>query len=238
MRVLALGGAGAMGIHACRTIVEASDEVELVVTDLDAERAARIAEQVGDRTDGVGLDVTNGRALAGALERVDVMNTVGPFFRFGVLILQAAIAAGCDYVDICDDWEPTLDMLGMDDAARDAGVIALVGMGASPGLSNLLAASAAGELDQVEEIVTGWSLTAGGLDTPASPTPSAAVVHGIQQITGTIRVTRDGRAVDGPALRRTPIGYPGVGRRMAWTFGHPEALTLPATFPSVRTSVT
>jgi saccharopine dehydrogenase-like NADP-dependent oxidoreductase len=238
MRVLALGGAGAMGVHACRTIVEAADDVEVVVADLDADRAGRVADQLGERAGGVGLDVTDGRALAAALEGADVVvNTVGPFFRFGVPVLRAAIAAGCDYVDICDDWEPTLDMLAMDGAAREAGVTALVGAGASPGVSNLLAASAVGELDEVDEVVTGWSLTAGGLDAPAARVPSAAVVHGIQQVTGTIRVTRDGRPVDEPPLRPTPIDYPGVGRRSAWTFGHPEALTLPAAFPSVRTSV-
>ena len=42
-----------------------------------------------------------------------VMNTVGPFFRFGVPILTAAIDAGTDYIDVCDDWEPTLEMLAL-----------------------------------------------------------------------------------------------------------------------------
>lgn len=238
MRVLALGGAGAMGRHACRTLTRTHDDIELIVTDLDASRATEVAAGLGAGASGIGLDVTDGRALADALTGVDVVvNTVGPFFRFGVPILQAAITAGCDYVDICDDWEPTVEMLALDGAAREAGVTALVGMGASPGISNLLAASAAGELDEVSELVTGWSLTAGGLDPPTSGAPSAAVVHAIQQITGTIRVTRDGRPVDEPPLRRTPIDYPGVGRRPTWTFGHPEALTLPAAFPSLRTSV-
>lgn len=239
MRVLALGGAGAMGVHACRTVAKVHEDAELIVADLDAERAAEVAASLGDRARSIGLDVTDAAALTEAIRRADVvMNTVGPFFRFGVPILRAAIAQGRDYVDICDDWEPTVEMLGLNEAAKAAGSTALVGMGASPGVSNLLAVSAARELDRVDEIITGWDLTTGGLDAASIPgVPSAAVVHAIEQITGTIRVTRGGRPVDEPALRRTRLDYPGVGRRRAWTFGHPEALTMPAAFPSVTTSL-
>lgn len=239
MRVLALGGAGAMGVHACRTVAKVHEDAELIVADLDAERAAEVAAGLGGRARSVGLDVTDAAALAEAIGRADVvMNTVGPFFRFGVPILRAAIAQGRDYVDICDDWEPTVEMLRLNEAAKAAGSTALVGMGASPGVSNLLAVSAARELDRVDEIITGWDLTTGGLDAASTPgVPSAAVVHAIEQITGKIRVTRGGRPVCEPALRRIRLDYPGVGRRTAWTFGHPEALTMPAAFPSVTTSL-
>jgi short subunit dehydrogenase-like uncharacterized protein len=40
-----------------------------------------------------------------------VLNCVGPFYRFGPPVLTAAIKAGVSYLDVCDDWEPTLDML-------------------------------------------------------------------------------------------------------------------------------
>ena len=54
----------------------------------------------------------------------------------------AAIEAGAHYLDICDDWEPTLDMLELGERARARGVTAVIGMGASPGLTNLLAMKA------------------------------------------------------------------------------------------------
>ncbi|WP_174189412.1 saccharopine dehydrogenase family protein [Nocardia barduliensis] len=238
MKVLALGGSGGMGVHACRIVAGLDAVTELVVTDLDERRARRFAETLGPCAAGRALDVDDAGALAAAMRGADmVMNTVGPFFRFGVPILAAAIEAGCDYIDICDDWEPTVRMLEMGETAAKAGVTALVGMGASPGISNLLAVAAAGELDTVREIITGWNIEVAGPESGMNDAPGAAIVHGIEQLTGTIRVTREGRVVDEPALRRVRLDYPGLGRRNGWTFGHPEALTLPAAFPTVTSSV-
>ena len=79
------------------------------------------------------LDVSDRAALHSAMDGMDLaVNTCGPFFRFGVPILQAAIANGCHYLDICDDWEPTVAMLQLDQAAKTAGICATVGLGASP----------------------------------------------------------------------------------------------------------
>src|SRR5690606_15578076 len=98
------------------------------------ETAARaFAAELG--VEALGLDVTDGPALDAALRAADlVVNTVGPYFRFGPPILAAAIAAGCDYIDICDDPQPTIEMLELDARAKAAGVTALLGMGASPGV--------------------------------------------------------------------------------------------------------
>ena len=46
------------------------------------------------------------------MSKVDiVINTTGPFFKFGLPILKAAIDTNTHYFDICDDWEPTEKML-------------------------------------------------------------------------------------------------------------------------------
>jgi saccharopine dehydrogenase-like NADP-dependent oxidoreductase len=238
MRVLAVGGTGGMGRYACQIVASLDDIDDLVVTDLDEGRASAFAARIGPPARASRLDVTDELSLKSAMRDVDlVINTVGPFFRFGVLILRAAVTVGCDYVDICDDWEPTLEMLAMDADAQAAGTVALVGMGASPGVSNLLAAMAAGELDDVHTILTGWNIEAAQPEREGGSSVSAALVHGIRQMTGTIRVVRDHREVDEPPLERTAVDYPGLGERPAWTFGHPEPLTLSRTFPQVSTSV-
>jgi saccharopine dehydrogenase-like NADP-dependent oxidoreductase len=238
MRVLAVGGAGGMGRHACRIAASLNRIDDLVVTDLDEGRAAAFAATIGPPARAFGLDVTDEKPLLAALREADaVINTAGPFFRFGVPVLRAAIMAGCDYLDICDDWEPTLDMLAMHPGAQAAGVVAVIGMGASPGVSNLLATMAARELDQAHTIVTGWNIEAAQPEDNGGPGVSAALVHGIRQMTGTIRVARDHRQIDEPPLQRTIIDYPGLGERQAWTFGHPEPLTLTHTFQHAGTSV-
>ncbi|UCF47806.1 MAG: saccharopine dehydrogenase NADP-binding domain-containing protein, partial [Myxococcales bacterium] len=152
MKVVTLG-AGGMGLYAAKTAAELDFVDELVVGDLDGGAADVLAARLGPKASGAAVDVQNARAMselfAGATA---ILNTVGPFFRLGPPVLRAAIAAGVHYLDINDDWESTEAMLALDDDARSAGVTAVIGMGASPGISNMLACLAMRELDDVDEV--------------------------------------------------------------------------------------
>lgn len=233
MKLLILG-CGGMGRYAAKTASTLDFIEELTVADLDLETARRLASALGTSTHAAGVDVTDRIALEHLLRRADVvLNTVGPFFRFGPPVLRAALAAGCHYLDINDDWESTVAMLDMDAQARAAGIAAVIGMGASPGISNLLAVTAAAELDQLEELYAGFDLDAAMPETRASR-PSAASVHGVHQLTGTIRIFDGGRFVEQAPMRAIALEYPGLGSARGWTMGHPEAITFPRYFPQLR----
>jgi len=239
MKVLALGGSGGMGRWAARTAATLQEVEQLVVADLNGESAVEFACTLGPKAKGIALDVTDPDALHSALTQADaVLNTVGPFYRFGTLVLQAAIRAKCHYVDICDDWEPTLELLALDEEAREAGITGVLGMGASPGLTNMFAVLAMRELDSTEDLYTGWNLEGTAPEPESSQQGvNAALVHGMQQATGSIRVFRDGVVREEPPLIRLEIDYPGVGRRPVWTFGHPESLTFPEYYPDLKSSL-
>ncbi len=235
MRVVALGGCGDAGRHAVRTAVAFDFVDEVVVADIDGERAAAFAEDCGPKATSAAVDIEDGETLAGLLSEADiVLNAAGPFYRLGVLALRAAIEARCHYFDINDDWEPTEEMLKLDEEARKAGITAVIGIGASPGVSNLLAVKAIGQLDSVEDVTTGWSFGGGGSEEAArgasgqgARQPSAALVHWMHQCSGKIRVLRDGRFVDIAPLEEMMLEFPGIGVGTAWSVGHPEAVTLP-----------
>ena len=238
-KVLALGGAGGMGRFAARTASELNAVESVVVADLSESAAREFAGTLVGRAEGIGLDVTDTARLREAMLAADVvLNTTGPFFKLAMPILEMAIECQRHYLDICDDWEPTLDMLALDGEAREAGVTAIVGLGASPGLTNLLSLAAMNELDSVREVYTGWDLgSAVPEEESAQEGVNAAMVHAIQQITGTVKVWRDGDfAVERP-LTRVPVDFPGVGRRTTHLFGHPEAITFPHHYPELRLSL-
>lgn len=234
MRILALGGAGEMGAVAARVLADDERVTGLVVADLDQQRAAAVADTLGSKVSARGLDVTDHPALMAAMRDCDlVVNTVGPFFRFGVPTLATAIETGRDYVDICDDPQPTLEMLAMGERAKAAGVTALIGMGASPGIANLLAVLAGRQLDTVETMLTGWNVVAAQPGPGADHQTSAALLHAMRQISGTIPLTRDGTVVQRPALEQIRFDYPGIGPGIGRSFGHPEAVTLNRAFPEL-----
>jgi saccharopine dehydrogenase-like NADP-dependent oxidoreductase len=231
-KTVLLLGTGAMGSLAAQT-VSAFDEVEtLILASLDAAEAEKAAVKCRGAATAVAIDVTDHERLVQLMRRADVvLNCVGPFFRFGLPILEAAIAAGVDYLDICDDPEPTKKMLDLDAKAREADTTAIIGMGASPGLNNLLGAMVRADLDEVDLLVAGWNIEEKTDDTLAF---SAAVIHWMEQCSGTILECRDGALVDGRPLEDLAIDYPGRGKRTIYTVGHPEPVSFHYSWPEVR----
>ena len=122
MRVIVLGGAGGMARPATEVAVGLAGVDEVVVADLDGVGAEAVAAAVGGPVRAVAVDITDGPALAALLEPADVaLNFVGPYYRFGPRVLTAAIETGCHYLDVCDDWEPTRELLDLGPAAAAQG---------------------------------------------------------------------------------------------------------------------
>jgi saccharopine dehydrogenase-like NADP-dependent oxidoreductase len=235
MKVVVLG-AGGMGRYAAKAAAGFDFVEELVVGDLDGSAAEGLAAHLGPKARGTAVDVQNDRAMSELFEGATVvLNTVGPFFRFGPPVLRAAIAAGVHYLDINDDWESTEAMLALDEDARSAGVTAVIGVGASPGISNMLACLAMGELDEVDEVIAGFDLDA-AMPEERGDKPCAATIHALHQLSGHIRVFEDGAFADAKPQRRVDFDYAGLGSRSGWTMGHPEAVTFPRTFPKLRSA--
>ncbi|SDI13122.1 Saccharopine dehydrogenase, NADP-dependent [Sinosporangium album] len=240
MNVVVLG-AGHMGRYAAIQLAALPFVHDLVIGDLDEEGARSVAETLGRKARPAHIDATNRDQLKAVLEEADVVvSTVGPFFRIGAAVLDAAVQMGCHYVDICDDPAPTLELLSRDATAREAKVTAIVGAGASPGISNLLALKAIEGLEEIDTLITGWG-TGGQEDDPEEEPShrgaSAAVEHWVSQLVGPIPIQDDGRQVQGKPMAPTSIRLPGSAPITAYTVGHPEPVTLPRYFPAIRHSI-
>ena len=131
-------------------------------------------------------------------------------------------------MDICDDWEPTEKMLELDHLAKERDLLAILGMGASPGITNLLGAIAINELDEAETIYTGWSMNeAKPEDISSQKDTNAAMIHGIEQISGKVKIFKDKKFQMTRPLKEIEIDYPRMGKFKPSIFGHPEAITFP-----------
>jgi saccharopine dehydrogenase-like NADP-dependent oxidoreductase len=245
MRVVALGGCGGMGRFAVRTALTYDFVDEIIIADLDGERARAFAQECGQKVSHNEIDVEDSSALTSLLSDADmVLTTVGPYYKFGVPILRAAIEVGCNYIDINDDWEPTLEMLDLDEEARKAEITAIVGLGASPGQSNMLAAKAMSLLDSVDELITGWGTGGDGDEGRGGDSSSAgqggsygaAIEHWLHQLSGTIRLFRNGEFVEVAPMEEVKIDYPGIGFGTVYTVGHPEPVTFPRSRSELKNS--
>ncbi|MCF6522241.1 saccharopine dehydrogenase family protein [Streptomyces sp. JJ36] len=185
MRVL-LVGAGGVGTALTRIAARRSFFAHMVVADHDLARAERAVAALGDTAAGrfsaAHVDARDEAAVTGLLARARcdmLLNATDP--RFVLPLFQAALASGAHYLDMAMSpsrphpqrpYELCGVKLGDEQFTRAAdweraGRLALVGMGADPGLSDVFARYAADELfDTIEEIGVrdGANLTVTGYD--------------------------------------------------------------------------
>ena len=140
MKVVVLGGAGAIGSMAARILASSEIFSEVIIGDINFEKAKKLAAEIGiEGVSAVKVDVMDSRNLRDVIKDSDVvLSCVGPFYKFAPIVLRASIDAGVNHVDICDDVDATEQLLKMDPDAKKAGISALIGMGSSPGVANVL----------------------------------------------------------------------------------------------------
>ncbi len=227
MRVIALGGAGAMGRRGVRDLATKASVEELVIADRDLEAARSLASRLGGRCSAVQVDADDRDGLVGAVRGFDVaMGTIGPFDRYEAKVARACIEAGVHYVSICDDYDAAEEVLRLDGEARDAGVAVITGVGWTPGVTNMLAAWGAGRFEELDTVNVAW-----GCHT--SDTEGKAVTfHTIHIFAGSVPSFRDGRTVWIDAgSERELIRFPEpVGEVYVYNLGHPEPVTIPRSF--------
>jgi saccharopine dehydrogenase-like NADP-dependent oxidoreductase len=162
-------GAGGVGGAIAQAASESDVRARVVVADLDEVRARATVERISDnRFVATKIDASDQAAIEtlAAAERVDVIvNACDP--RFNPPIFDAAFEAGCHYIDMAmhlshphpeRPYEETGVTLGAEQFAvadrwTERGLLALVGMGVEPGLSDVFARYAADHLfTEIDEI--------------------------------------------------------------------------------------
>jgi len=142
-------GAGAQGSVIAKEFVKSPDVSEVRLSDIDLKRAERIAESLkSEKVIVYSVDANNVGNIMRAGRNVDViMNATLP--QFNLNIMEAALKIGAHYEDMAS--YPS-EQLALSDKWKEAGLTALIDCGASPGVTNVLAAHAADRLDRVEKI--------------------------------------------------------------------------------------
>lgn len=233
MRVLVLG-CGEMAQVAIADLVRQEVFREVMVATRRVDAAEQFLSSLPTRTIRLSthpVDVQDRAALVRLMKGCDsVCNLAGPNYRNAIPVAKAAIAAGVSLVDAMDDWETYLEMLELDEPARNAGITVVTGLGASPGVTNVLARYGVERLDRVSEIRTAWVMRGSDLGGPALSRhllyslPSRAFVFEAGRMRE-VRPFCDGRET---------VRFPELGDVEVYHIGHPEPFMLAQCFPSIR----
>jgi saccharopine dehydrogenase (NAD+, L-lysine-forming) len=237
MKITVLGGAGTVGSTAMRVLATTDVFSEIVIGDVEIGKAKALASELGPKkVSAVKVDALNPESIKKAVKGSSVvLNCIGPFYKFGPIVLKATIESGLNYVDICDDFDATEKLLKMDKEAKKAGVSALIGMGSSPGIANVLVRFCADFLlDGVDSIDIYHAHGGEPVEGPA------VVKHRVHSMMVGIPVFLDGKFKtvnlfdeSGRALEEE-TDFPDVGRYWVYAYPHPETITLPKYIKGVK----
>jgi saccharopine dehydrogenase (NAD+, L-lysine-forming) len=145
--VAVLGAGGIIARAIVRDLAESPEVGELLLLDIDGARAAQVAvEHGGGRARALAADARCRNGLSGALSGCSVLVNAASY-RLNLHAMEAALAAGCDYIDLGGLYWMTAQQLELHDRFARAGRLAILGMGSSPGKTNVMAARGVRELD-------------------------------------------------------------------------------------------
>lgn len=181
----------------------------------------------------VRIDISDSDAVAELMKGCTVaVNCAGPNYKYELPVAIAAIKARVPLVDVNDEYEITYKMYELDEAAKEAGIPIIFGLGGAPGIDNVLVKAAADQLDEVDEIHTAWIMS--GAD-PGGLALSQHLLYSLSDKAFTLEdgVMKEMRSfTDGGEILEFPAP---IGKVEVFHIGHPEPITLSRSFPSART---
>lgn len=232
MKVLVLGAAGRAARAAVNALRFLPGLERLYLADNNAEALCKLSADlahlpVSPRY----LDAENESSLYERMLEADmVLGCLGPFHQHESRIVSAAIAAGRDYLSLCDDPTAVEEVLARGEEIKKSGIRVLCGCGLTPGLSNLLACRAVSRLDRADSVEFSWFLELGpGIG-------AATLEHLLHSFAGKAPALQGGEAATARARSwEEVVEFPSpVGRQAVSYLSHPEPATMPATLAGTK----
>ena len=231
MRVLSLGGAGAVCQHATRDLAEFSD-FEIVIGDYDVSAAERLAAEIGDpRIKVQRVDAADYDGMVSLFRQFDVILNGLPW-KYDLTVTRACVEAGVSGLDVSTEE----DQWSYDAAAKQKNIVFIPGMGATPGITNAMARRGADQLDKVDDIQINFA----AFRCPA-PSPGLLITFlwEFHPETEERLYYQDGEFHwTGPFEGLRTVNFPGpIGEQKVCYIPHPETRTMPKSLGAKAVSV-
>jgi lysine 6-dehydrogenase len=232
MRVLVLGGAGAVCSETTRDLAEYSDFGEIIVADYNLKAAKALIEEIGDqRLTAIYFDAEDYDTMLRLFPGYDVVVNGLPW-KYDLPVTKACVEVGVHGLDVSteeDQWSYDLQ-------AKEKDILFIPGVGATPGITNVMARRAADQMDEVEEIQINFA----AFRSPA-PAPGLLITFlwEFHPKTESRTYYKDGEFIwVGPFEGLKMVTFPGqIGEQEVCYIPHPETRTMPKSLGAKAVSV-
>jgi len=232
VKVLSLGGAGAVCQHATRDLAEFSDFDQITIGDYNVTAAEKLAAEIGDpRVKVLEVDANDYEGLVRTFRGFDVILNGLPW-KYDLAVTKACVEAGVSGLDVSTEenqWD-------YDPAAKEKDIVFIPGVGATPGITNVMARRGADHLDEVDEVQINFA----AFRCPA-PAPGLLITF-LWEFHPEIEARlyyKDGEFHRvGPFEGLKIVNFPGpIGEQEVCYIPHPETRTMPDSLGAKAVSV-
>lgn len=151
MRFIVLGGYGGMGSICVRDLFQTTD-ADIVVAGRSLPHAQAFARSFrSPRVKAAAVDVTDINATAKLVKGADVCINCVQYY-YNVDVMKACLKAKVNYIDLGGLYHVTLKQLQLNRNFLEAGKIAVLGCGSTPGTTNVMASYGGQMMETVREV--------------------------------------------------------------------------------------
>ena len=229
MKALVLGASGQIGAYAVQDLVEFYNaDVVAASRKLGNVRKAITDLGLGDRVEFMELDASNVDAVANAAKTQQVETVLNcAWYQTNLAVMDACLRAGAHYTDLGGFFDTCLKQLEHEKDWKKAGLNATIGLGSTPGLTNIAGAAGSAKLDAVDtiNIYCSWGNT---LPTKEPGWPGYSIRTVMDEFTQEPVMWLDGKHVKQPVLSGevTVTMQEPIGKVTSYYVKHSEPATL------------
>ena len=232
MRILVLGGAGAVCAHSTRDLAMYSDFSEIVIGEYNVAAAEELVAEIGDsRLKVMEINAENYEELVNAFQGFDIILNGLPW-KYDLAVTKACVEVGVSGLDVSTEE----DQWSYDAVAKEKDIIFIPGVGATPGITNAMARKGADQLDEVDDIQINFA----AFRCPA-PAPGLLITFlwEFHPDTESRVYYEDGEFIwAGPFAGLETVNFPGdIGEQEVCYIPHPETRTMPKSLGAKAVSV-
>jgi lysine 6-dehydrogenase len=226
-KVIVLGATGTIGQVIVKDLIESG--VEVLAADMDAQKLEQLKQWTGNKITTAVLNIKDEEKTQEVLRQGQVCVNATNYI-FNIDVMKAAAAVGISVIDLGGLYNRTIEQLKLHDEMKEAGILAITGMGSDPGTSNILSHYGVSQLDTAEEIHIRYGSTTSGA------TFTFAIDTIIDEAIQNALAVKDGKLVEIPPLadEEDTVFHEDIGTQRTYSIIHSEFATLPMSFPEVK----
>ncbi len=152
MKFVVLGGTGAMGQYVVRDLFETAKDAQIVIAARDLKEIDKaVASFKSYRVTGTRVDLLDIEATAQVLQGATVCINCTNYY-YNLHAMKACLLAKCHYVDLGGLYHMTRKQLQFHNLFRKKDLLAVIGCGSTPGITNVMIKHASDSFEKVTAV--------------------------------------------------------------------------------------